>query len=366
MDAILLPGQLWRESEFVYDPASKRWLTGTCGPNASAMAESWAEQRYISTLDVYHRMRAAGRCDANGAATLASLADDVRAAGYTVEVLPYREPMPEADWRGFFAQHVGRQAVVFETANGQALVDSISGKGENARNLRYHFVLIVGWHPGGHSPRMNRDLPPGWWCSDGDNFAQGNVLQFYPDAVLAAARPCAAMAVYARVRMPAPDGSGATEAGVPQGWRDDGKTLTAPNGHRVVLGFRAHVLAAKDWPPDDVPLEEERHVEHIEWQHPALGGGSRQLFLRTALCWSPAQGVREIPLGAELLAVETELATMEKQLAAANEHAAALQRQLTALLQQAQQLQHAEDPAVAAIKALAVALSADVPAQPAA
>ncbi|MGO8949733.1 MAG: hypothetical protein ACLQUY_19185, partial [Ktedonobacterales bacterium] len=52
-------------------------------------------------------------------------------------------------------------------------------------------------------PRMNRSLPAGWWCSDGDNFVKGNVLQFYPDSVILSARPCAALAVYARVSIPA-------------------------------------------------------------------------------------------------------------------------------------------------------------------
>ena len=59
MESILLPGQIWRESEFVFDPAGKRWLTGTCGPNAIAMAQSWADQYYHSTLEVYRRLRAA-------------------------------------------------------------------------------------------------------------------------------------------------------------------------------------------------------------------------------------------------------------------------------------------------------------------
>ncbi len=198
MSAVLLPGQLWRESEFVYDSAAKRWLTGTCGPNALAMSQSWADQCYYSTLSIYHRLRAAGRCAPNGAASLAALAQDTANAGYSYDLLAYREPMPEAEWRDFCARHVGREAIVLEVAHGQALIDTVSGNGENARNLRYHFIVLVGWHPGGHSPRLNRDLPPGWWCTDGDNFAKGSVLQFYSDTVLQGAIPCAALALYAR------------------------------------------------------------------------------------------------------------------------------------------------------------------------
>jgi hypothetical protein len=199
MEARLLPGQLWRESEFVYDHIAKRWLTGTCGPNALAMAESWASQSYSSTLDTYYRLRLVGRCAPNGAATLAALGDDTTDAGYRIELLPYQEPMSEMEWRAFCTRHAGKEAIVILVARGQLLVDSISGQGENARDLRYHFIVLLGWHPGGHCARMNYELPPGWWCSDGDNFAKGNVLQFYPDSVLLAAIPCGALAVYAQV-----------------------------------------------------------------------------------------------------------------------------------------------------------------------
>src|SRR5207245_336630 len=35
---------------------------------------------------------------------------------------------------------------------------------------------------------------------------------------------------------------------VPAGWKDDGTTLTAPNGYKVVQGFRGYVLA-HEWHP---------------------------------------------------------------------------------------------------------------------
>jgi hypothetical protein len=302
-----LAGRVDRESEFVDG------LTGTCGPNAAAMAERWSDQSQLSTIDVYRRMRAANRCDPNGAATMAALADDARAAGYKVELLPYREPMPEADWRAFFERTVGRQAVVYETAYGQALHDAISGLGENARDLHYHFVMIAGWHPGGHSARAGRNLPPGWWCADGANFAGGNALQFYPDDALVASRPCAAMAVAPRVTAPA--GGGPTH--VPVGWHDDGKTLTAPNGHRVALGFRAYVLSQPGWAPENVPLEEERHADEAQPGVPAQGAGQRQVFLRVALEWTQAGGVRAAELGPQTLALEADVAGLRARVATA-------------------------------------------------
>ena len=101
---------------------------------------------------------------------------------------------------------------------------------------------------------------------------------------------------------------GGTVAGTPQGWTDDGTTLHAPNGHKVVLGFREYVRS-HEWTPDNQPLEDERHRDQVEWHNPSLGAGQRQVFLRTALRWNNgAEGVKEEFLGSELLALEAELA----------------------------------------------------------
>ena len=50
---------------------------------------------------------------------------------------------------------------------------------------------------------------------------------------------------------------GGSSMGVPQGWHDDGTTLTAPNGVKVIHGFRSHILAAPVWNPALVPLTAE-------------------------------------------------------------------------------------------------------------
>lgn len=108
---------------------------------------------------------------------------------------------------------------------------------------------------------------------------------------------------------------------IPVGWHDDGTTLTAPNGHRVVLGFRNYVLT-NAWDPADQPLEEERHVEHVEWHNPGLGAGSRQIFVKTVLRWNNArEGVQCEWVGAELHAVEERLADAQRQLAEAQAQA---------------------------------------------
>jgi hypothetical protein len=296
MEAIFLPGRVDRESEFVGG------LSGACGPNAAAMAERWADQSRLGTLDVYHRMRAAGRCDANGAATLAALAEDAGAAGYRLDVLPYREPMPEADWRAFFDAHVGREALVFETANGQALVDALSGLGENARNLHYHFVLVAGWHPGGWSARAGRALPAGWWCADGDNFTTGDVLQFYPDGVVAAARPCAAMAIYARV-------ASARGGGMTMWTRDSGGAKDSA-GHQVGAGM-AGMIFASGWQDADGLTGEEYYAPSssfcalsngriLTWDGHAVSanGGAQALAAVWAQLLAARQQVAQLQQGA--------------------------------------------------------------------
>lgn len=107
---------------------------------------------------------------------------------------------------------------------------------------------------------------------------------------------------------------------VPPGWHDDGATLTAPNGHKVVRGFRAYILA-NHWHPANMPLQEEQGRDPLEESNPALGGGTQQVFNWTALEWTPARGVFVAWIGQELLrlradkvALQAQIATLEAQL----------------------------------------------------
>jgi hypothetical protein len=201
---ILLPGQFWRESEFVRLPDG-RWLTGACGPNALAMGWSWAAQHHHSVLDVYDVMRAHDLCDPNGISRM----DAIRTAAELLDIAtpayqPFSEPWP--DWRPFFLTELQLgHAILYLTSEAWRLKDAIGGEGENAvtdpddpRCLRRHFLLIVG----------HADQGPygaGWWACDGANYAGGNilfndfraenVLQFYPEASLAASGPCAALTI---------------------------------------------------------------------------------------------------------------------------------------------------------------------------
>lgn len=102
--------------------------------------------------------------------------------------------------------------------------------------------------------------------------------------------------------------------GVPTGWKDDGTTLTAPNGMKVVLGFRAYVLAHA-WDAANVPLENEVHLPQLEDSNPALGAGTRQLFVGqngpAVLEYTPDRGVFVGYAGQELFKVKMELAALQ-------------------------------------------------------
>lgn len=106
-----------------------------------------------------------------------------------------------------------------------------------------------------------------------------------------------------------PDGfdprKGGPMAGVPYGWHDDGTTLTAPNGHKVVHGFRQYILD-NYWDPTNQPLQEEDGRDPLEDSNPSLGSGTQQIFNWTVLEWTPSKGVFMAWGGQELLKVRAE------------------------------------------------------------
>ena len=226
-------GGKWNESEFqrtaapVYVKSENKTvaagvtLFGTCGPNALAMAESWAAQSYVNTMAVFARMAPAGRCDSIGRATINSLRDQAVADGFKVELVGYNGAgIDEAVWRHFLATHAGNSVVIVETLNGQALRDLISGQGEDATNLQRHFFGIYGLNDGsGPSALFKRSVPPGYIVSDGCNGLMNPVVNgvrqrvigsdkhqqlYYPYALVRASRPAALLGIYPKSAKPAP------------------------------------------------------------------------------------------------------------------------------------------------------------------
>lgn len=99
---------------------------------------------------------------------------------------------------------------------------------------------------------------------------------------------------------------------VPSGWKDDGKTLTAPNGVPVVLGFRQHILNTPAWNPENVPLEAEYEADPVLRHNPPVGPGQRQCFRDGMLWYTPTHGVIYEPeMGAELDAAYKALAAQK-------------------------------------------------------
>jgi hypothetical protein len=89
---------------------------------------------------------------------------------------------------------------------------------------------------------------------------------------------------------------------IPTGWTDDGHTLTAPNGHKVVLGFRDYAIN-HPWDAGNVPLSEEYHATAVLLHNPALGDGQVQLFRDGMFWYTTAKGVVWEPyLGLEIQA----------------------------------------------------------------
>lgn len=145
--------------------------------------------------------------------------------------------------------------------------------------------------------------------------------------------------------------TGGNSMTIPTGWHDDGTTLTAPNGHKVIQGFRTHVLN-NTWLADNQPLGEEFGMTQLEAGNPQSGAGTEQIFMKTILEWNAAHGVFEMQdVGQELL-------TTRNQVAAYFQQVAALQRQITDL---EAKLQQAGGQALADIQAIKAAFAPVTP-----
>lgn len=301
---------IWAENEFKYEGSTL--LDGTCGPNALSSVESYVWQKHVTTLAVYRAMRANNWCDPNGASNATEVWHQAVKDGATAELRAYGEPWN--DWYNWVVTRLKNNcAIVLNIARGQALKDTLTGKGENAKNLQYHFIALLEYHIGGWNARLNRNLPEGCIVVDGDNFATPyattiNLVEFYDIPTLAAAKPCGAIAVRYQEQ-----GGNAMATGVPTGWSDTNisdfaGTLTAPNGVPCVRGFRHFILTYPGgWPADDVPLEKERTVTQ---------DGTRiiQTFNYSQLRYDAASGViKRGNIGADWLTLIGQVATLTGQ-----------------------------------------------------
>src|SRR5260221_264466 len=114
-EALLTMILYWVESEF------NSLVGGACGPNAAAMAESWADQAYHSTRDVFLRFKKLGACAANGVSNGGGLVRGLNADGFKT-----RRQYPVGDWLGFLKARLAEPAaVIVELAQAHNLRDAL-------------------------------------------------------------------------------------------------------------------------------------------------------------------------------------------------------------------------------------------------
>lgn len=267
-----------------------------------------------------------GWASASGSEPIGSIANDLTALGVHYTNYGYSQPAA-FDWRAMLAQWGGIKPVVFEYAKAGNLPSDEAG-------VQYHFNCCLGW---------NSDLSAGLFA-DGDNAVErggGTGLVTYSLADLAAADVCGMLVGEYQL--------GGAVTMVPTGWKDDGVTLTAPNGKPVIHGFRDFVLGFPGgWPAWNWPLENESHLTPLELSNPALGGGAHQPFRATLLEWTAAKGAFVCWVGQEYLALEASLAQATAQVSSLTAQVTALQAQVAG--EQPTAAQVANDTAIAALK----------------
>ncbi|HET8909396.1 MAG TPA: hypothetical protein VFN11_20760 [Ktedonobacterales bacterium] len=308
------------ESEF------QSGLTAACGPCAAAVAARWADRSLTTprTYDLYQAMVARALCSANGASTASGLQTALSGLGYILV-----SPNTGESVTAFSARLAGTCTIVLEVSNGQALKDTLTGATEDAVNLQYHYVCLVGRNTGGPStrplPPTLTSLPAGYWVADGDNNTQNPIINgarvhrglngdlvYYSDATIAAAKPYSAFAVLARKVGPM----------VPSGWTDDAAAgiLTAPNGQHVHGGFRQYLLNVPGgWAAEDLPDSAELRVLELEIGTPSHGPGVTQYFhySQLALPDDPQHhSVYRVFVGRDALAMRTKIDLLNAQISA--------------------------------------------------
>lgn len=137
----------------------------------------------------------------------------------------------------------------------------------------------------------------------------------------------------------------------PAGWHDDGTTLTAPNGHKVIRGFRQRILGDLNWNPANQPQEEEYHTDQVLLHNASVGPGQRQTFRDGEFWYTDKLGVVWEPfLGLEIKAAYDTIAALMGQLAKVQPPAPTINAADAILaLKQLQVTQTTEDATIAQI-----------------
>jgi hypothetical protein len=165
-------------SEFATDPVTGVHYNGTCTQTALAVclgiadeAGADADRMMLLTRDMISKKL----CAANGAATVAAVAQEARDHGFTIDTEWDFGSL--GDWHTKLKTLAAHKPILLQIANGQALTDAETGAKDES-GLHYHAIAIVGYQDNGYV------------CADGDNPQVAERFQIYSYATLAAAQPC--------------------------------------------------------------------------------------------------------------------------------------------------------------------------------
>lgn len=118
-------------------------------------------------------------------------------------------------------------------------------------------------------------------------------------------------------------------ATIPQGWRDDGTTLTAPNNIPVKLGFRQYILS-HNWDAGNVPQGPEYHTDQVLQHNASVGAGQVQVFRDGMFWYTDKAGVVLEPFsGLEIWACYQKIQADATTIQQLQQQIAALQSQVT-------------------------------------
>ena len=221
---------------------------GTCTEASAAMiltAANGLSTDYQTVVDLMVDIRdvmyTEGNASANGAANFADIGNELRRrlADIHTEWDYQGDSLPQ-DWISYLRANAGIKPIMVQLANAQGLVN-IAGAGEDA-GVHYHAIAILG------------KSDTGYIVGDPNNPNVVNDFDTYPLWALQDAQVCALIALNPK-SSPQPQEHIAMT--IPDGWHDDGTTLTAPNGLAVTGGFREYVLN-NAWNKDDLPWVSEQ------------------------------------------------------------------------------------------------------------
>ena len=208
-----------------YGKPGKSVYHGTCTQTSGAMVLASALGTPVDhdgvvnlMLDMTQSMQDRGTAAANGAATVAGMAEELRRRGATILVeWDYQEPLG-ADWHSLLIAHAGIHPILLQVANAQGLYNA-GGQAED-QGVHYHAVAILGI------------ATTGYVVGDPNNQSVEQTFDIYPYAALQRAVPCGLIMLDVP-HATAPQVKEVLPMSLPDGYQDHGASVTAPNGFLI-------------------------------------------------------------------------------------------------------------------------------------